>query len=120
ADIAIKDLPLVIVDLLNDAVTHAQRATPSCQLHFSRCGWVEHPLELGVELSCAHLSACRWRKYLYLSHRVNTVLGQVLAHQILDALCSQLRLWRFKPQAVRLGELRGRHQTRKLAGVDAV
>ena len=36
ADIAIEDLALVVVDLLDYPVTHPQRATPSCQLHFSR------------------------------------------------------------------------------------
>ena len=46
--------------------------------------------------------------------------GQVLAHQVTDALCTQRWFWRLQPQAVRLVELRGWHQTRELAGIDAV
>ena len=48
------------------------------------------------------------------------MLGQVLAHQMLDALRTEHWLRRLQPQAVRLGELGGWHQAGELAGVDAV
>src|SRR5258708_34004648 len=92
AQVAIEDLTLVVIDLLDDPVADTQGGASACELSFPWSWWIEDLLQHAVELARPHFTACSRTEHLHLLHRINVVPGQILADQVANAFCSQLWL----------------------------
>ena len=59
---------------------------------FAWLGWIEQVLEQTVQLAGTSLATRRGTEHLHLLHGIDTMLRQILPHQVANTFCSQPRL----------------------------
>ena len=119
-NIAVEHLALVVIDLLDHPVAHAQHTATTREFRFAWFRRVERLLEHDVELPGANLATRRRAEHLHLLGRVDPVFRQILADQVTNTLRAQFWFSSLQPETIGLRELRRWHKMRILSGVDTM
>src|SRR5690348_5420252 len=64
AQISVKDLTLIVVNLLDDSISNTQEIPSACQFQLPSLAWIEDLLELHIQLTRSDVSPCSRAKHL--------------------------------------------------------